>query len=361
MRSFFLRLGPRGKCLCCLACLFPIGAILAFDYFGLHTTPLIIQKRAENETPPSGINVALPMRWKWLSDHDLALEKMAQEKKPLLLAFLGSGWCPWSDKLAQEVIGKKEFTDSLGRDFVLLRINCSGDGAEPLKERYGVEQCPCFILIDSSGEKIAQVEYLALDSGAYASHIKALLADFRLLKKAISEQNLETLSFFELKDLYKKATRLANDGLKNVVMQAGIKVDPGVEFLLEEYQTLVSAGRATSELAEQLKQKISTRDPDNTLGSQLKLAILEFERLIPFGKEEEALHPLFTYIQQFGGKDPKSLWQIEMMISQYFFGRNQMEKALKHAKASYEAAPQESKSQVVQAIEYLQKHFPEVP
>lgn len=359
MRSFFLRLGPRGKCLCCLATLFPIGALLTFDYFGLHTTPLIIQKRSANESKPHEINVTLPMRWKWLSDYEQAVEKMHQEKKPLLLAFLGSGWCPWSDKLAQEVIGKKEFTDSLGRDFVLLRVNCLGDGTEPLKERYGVEQCPCFLLVDPSGEKIAQVEYLALDSGAYANHIKALLADFRFLKKVVSEENLETLSFFELKDLYKKAARLANDGLKSVVMQAGIKVDPGVEFLLEEYRMLVSTGRATSELAEQLKQKISTRDPDNTLGSQLKLAMLEFERLLSFGKDEEALSPLFRYIQQFGKKDSKSLWQIEMVISQYFFGRNQMEKALKHAKASYEIAPQESKSQVVQAIEYLQKHFPE--
>jgi hypothetical protein len=102
-------------------------------------------------------------------------------------------------------------------------------------------------------------------------------------------------------------------------------------------------------LALQLKEKIASRDPNNALGARLKLALMEFERLMTH-------EPLLDYVKQFGNRDQKSLWQIEMIISQYFFSHNQLEEALQHAEASYEAAPQEEKSQVAQSIEYFKTH-----
>lgn len=288
---------------------------------------------------------------KWLTEHTEAISKAQVENKPLLLLFLGSGWCPWSDQLCQKILSKKEFTDILSRDFVLVKVNCPETGSHPLKERYGVQQCPFFLIVDPSGEKIAEVNYLNLNSGAYASHIQSLLSDYKLLQKTTAKAHLEKLSLEELKSLYGKARGLANDGFKKAIVQAGMKVDSGVDFLLEDYMAHLENGNDVSEL----KNQICARDPHNLLGAQLKLALLEYQRLSKQNKDTNAHHPLLDFVKKFEKSD--KLWEVEMTISQYLFGQNQLDEALKHARASLEAAPIESKSEVAQAIEYLENEL----
>jgi hypothetical protein len=68
---------------------------------------------------------------------------------------------------------------------------------------------------------------------------------------------------------------------------------------------------------------------------------------------------LLQYVREFGKNDKANLWHIELMIAQYLFSKDAKQEALLHALASYEAAPEEKKNEIIDVVSYIRADLPE--
>lgn len=306
----------------------------------------------------------------WFDDFSSAQQAALKQNKPLLIAFLGPTWCPWSDKLEEEILVDKTFIEGLKKEVVLLKIDFPKDlektspldnSSLALKERYQIQECPSLILVQPSGEEIAKLRNLSLTSSDYVVYVKEILHDFSKVTQAIEKKHLKTLQLDEIKDLYGKAGKFVDQAFKHVLLEKGLKIDHGTYFLLEQYGQFISDVGLNNKKTQQLRAKILERDPKNIDSVRLKLAIMDFEALASVTQNlqtyENVLKPLLDYLQQYGNQDLQNAWKIEMRISEYLFGKDQVSAALDHAKASYALAPDTEKKEIAQSIEYLQTHL----
>ena len=107
----------------------------------------------------------------WMSDLEAAKAKAAQEKKPLLIEFTGSTWCPPCKALKAQVLGTPEF-EAFARDKVLVMLdyppardrtpekvkaNPQLAALMALKDKYQAPGFPTMVLLDASGKQQAKV------------------------------------------------------------------------------------------------------------------------------------------------------------------------------------------------------------
>ncbi|NGX45339.1 MAG: Disulfide bond reductase DsbH [Chlamydiae bacterium] len=300
----------------------------------------------------------------WHENIEKAFKIASSQSKPLVLAFVGSSWCPWSEKLEEEVLSQTVFTSALAKDFILVRVelpeNYSQFTAESLPslkyiEEYQVNKCPSFVVLQPNGKKIAGVQYLPLVADDFAKYIKDLFYDFRLVQMLTEKSRLNQLRGEEVKTLYTKAGRLADGAFKQAALKAGLRVDKSPFFLLEKYENLALEGKLSHRMARKLKLKIARQDPANQEGSQLKIALVDFRLLSEEGKKptQQVILPLVSYLEKYGDKDKENGWQLELMISKYLFGKDEIEGALTHARTCYLEAPESAKEEITSSIEYL--------
>lgn len=313
----------------------------------------------------AGLFLCAALEAKW-HDHYLEAKNQAvKEGKPLLIAFLGSNWCPWSDQLESEVLANPNFLREMEKDFVLVKIDIPENFEEEnfpgkeLKKRFKVEESPSLILMQPTDEEIAILEYLPVDVKEFCSYVKETLSDYQRLSR-ITKKQLDQMQVEELKALYAKAGRLADQTFKKIVLEQGLKSDQGPFFLLEKYEDLIAGKKPSSSQMKHLRKKIIQSDPKNEGGALRKLAVMDFQALANVKKKtpkaEIVVRPLLEYLQAFGKNDGENAWRIEMKVSQYFFTQNRIEDALKHAQASLEIAPEECKKEIAQSIEYLKSY-----
>lgn len=84
----------------------------------------------------------------WLKSVSAA-QKVAKEKKQLILVDMFAEWCGWCHRFEREVFPAKAFQDATA-DMVLLRLNTE-DGKEgtQMARKYGVTSLPTFLLLTS--------------------------------------------------------------------------------------------------------------------------------------------------------------------------------------------------------------------
>jgi len=101
----------------------------------------------------------------WLTDYDAALKQAAADKKPLLLEFTGSDWCPPCKALTANVFEKPAFEEFAKSNVVLVKFDFPRrkEQEEALKatnqamaKKYQVQGFPTVILVSSSGEEMAR-------------------------------------------------------------------------------------------------------------------------------------------------------------------------------------------------------------
>jgi thiol-disulfide isomerase/thioredoxin len=101
----------------------------------------------------------------WLTNYDAALKQAAADKKPLLIEFTGSDWCPPCKALTANVFEKPAFEDFAKANVVLVKFDFPRrkEQEEALKatnqamaKKYQVQGFPTVILVSSSGEEIAR-------------------------------------------------------------------------------------------------------------------------------------------------------------------------------------------------------------
>jgi thiol-disulfide isomerase/thioredoxin len=102
---------------------------------------------------------------RFLDDVDLALERAAEIKQPILLEFTGSDWCPPCMKMHREVLATPEFKEFSEREILYVVLQFLRYQPQPaaLREaneraaaRYRVNGFPTYILLDSSGKELAR-------------------------------------------------------------------------------------------------------------------------------------------------------------------------------------------------------------
>lgn len=285
------------------------------------------------------------------------------EKKVLLVAFLGENWCPWSEKLKRDVLNSQEFLhklEGLAHLAVAIVDEEESERNKALQEVFHIEQTPTLVLFDYSQEEIARLGFLPLNSEEYAQAAIELTEHFEEVVSFLNNPQLKK-SEEEMVELYLKAKKLSSKSYGNQILQIGLKREKGSFFLLEKYESLLKKFKFKSKTVQKARKQVIERDPDNKMGTLLKMAMLEFQELSPKvkgkNKIDKAISPLVNYVQKFGKQDRENLWRVEMMIAQFLFAKNELEQALVHARASLDVAPENMKGEVEEMVDYLQTPF----
>ncbi len=99
------------------------------------------------------------------------LKTAEADKKPVVLEFTGSDWCPPCKMMEKQVFSTKEFQDFSASDIVFVKLDFprSKEQAaevkarnEELVKKFNIEGFPTLVVLDSQGKELArQVGFLA--------------------------------------------------------------------------------------------------------------------------------------------------------------------------------------------------------
>ncbi len=282
----------------------------------------------------------------WHSSLEEAQQIAEVENKNLFLYFTGSDWCPWCKKMRTEILENEAFEKIASSLFVFVLVDfpkhnylSSSEQAqnENLRQQYAVEGFPMVVLVDNNLEFISILGYLPTTGTKYAKHLKRLLSEY---KNESFSYDIDKLSEEERQKIYQKARSLGS--VIEDYKQAPLTLSEDPFAHLQEYNLLLN----------DFNEEVLS-----SAGACLKEALSSFLKKRQTEKSEKAISPLIEYIRNFGGKDKNHVWQIEMLISQFFYQQGDLDKALVHAKACYKAAPLVLRKDLAEAIVFLKKQL----
>ncbi len=281
------------------------------------------------------------------------------ENLPVIAFFLGGEWCPWSEKLSQEVLKNPLFLEGVGNAAILWEIALEKEiQDDAIRQKYQITACPQILLLDPRGKEFARLCPVSLKASEYAQALVSLIDDFQEICSVLDEKKME----FEeerWKELFLKAKKLSAACYKQVILERGLKKEKGTFFHLEKLASLLEKHKLKHKEVLKIKQQLLKRDPENRWGTHFKIAVLEFQKLSwhlkKKGRQEKALKPLLEFVRRFGKKDKENCWRAEMMIADFLFAKNAIPLALEHAKKALEAAPESALCQIQEAVAFMQR------
>lgn len=104
----------------------------------------------------------------WLEDFESAKNIAAAEKKPILMLFTGSDWCPYCVKLEKNVLGTDAFEKFADEELVLMMVDFPRKKGQKrsvkkanagLKNTYGIRGFPTLVLADAEGKALTKFGY----------------------------------------------------------------------------------------------------------------------------------------------------------------------------------------------------------
>jgi thioredoxin-related protein len=120
----------------------------------------------------------------WKTDFEAAKAQARKENKVLLLDFTGSDWCGWCIKMKKDTLDLQAFKDYAAKNLVLVEVDfpsrktlpaAQKKANETLKNKYGIEGYPTFVVVDASGKELGrQVGYLEGGPEAFISKIEQM-------------------------------------------------------------------------------------------------------------------------------------------------------------------------------------------
>lgn len=120
----------------------------------------------------------------WLTNYEQALSEAREQKKPVLIEFTGSDWCPPCMRLAKEVLSTGTFMDYARDSLVLLHVDFPRKKKlseeqvahnEKLAQQFAIQYVPALFLVDGNGKLIKQIEYRGGGPEAFITTIKNAL------------------------------------------------------------------------------------------------------------------------------------------------------------------------------------------
>ena len=251
---------------------------------------------------------------------------------PLALVFTGSDWSEHSKILIEEMFEK------LPSELIFVQvdfpeINMQSEAIltqnRVLKEKYGVEDFPTIVLLNSKEEEISRMGYPIKGVGDFGRHLKEAGRRYYLLEKRFEEAR-QSKKVGELKYCYEEARSMGAKSLARTILNEGGDAVP--ELMLEKYIAL----RGT-------KEGNALRSALNAIESRevaSRLALLDFQ-------EKNSVKPLEQFIDEFGEKSADHCWKMHLVISEFLEDK---EEALEHAQISHRFAPGEEKSNIAKII-----------
>lgn len=315
-----------------------------------------------------GVSLSATEEISWRTNFARAKRDAEREGKPMVLFFTGSDWCGWCKKLDREVFADESFVDRAGEKFVFMKVDFPmhsdlSEGMrsqnERLKAQYNIDGYPTIIILDENQQKVIEAGYQPGGGNKYADFLLKILHNYSAYQERLKDVGIKRIASTDLEQLYHSAQQLGQNDDINLIIQAGLASDNPTPFLLEQYRMLVEGGMRRSEEAQMIRKHLLDSDPVNTMGVHYRLAIVEFQHRAEAlakgnGTVDEACAPLVAYIERFGATDVENLWRLNMTVAQTHMSRGDTEKALKFAKASHRAAPQEIRSDIAETIQVLQ-------
>lgn len=302
----------------------------------------------------------------WVEDYAEACKMSQVAEKPMLIAFVGSDWCPWSQKLIHEVLEQPDFISEMRHTAILVWIDFPEQSAltaerkaqnQALKSQFQISELPTLLLLDTAGRVVARSGFLPLKPKEMAERLKSALRDGALLDKVVDRKEYAEMDGEELQVLYKRAEELGKREVQQLLLKEGVAAQKGGFFLMRQYEELLRNAKLKEPAVKKLRQKIIEEDPDNEQGLHLELAIAEFQalakRLQRKEKPDGAIKPLVEYIRNYGAEDLENSWRLEMMIAQFLYSKNAVQQALAHAETSLELAPEEYREEITRTLDFL--------
>lgn len=320
----------------------------------------------------TNIEAAQPGLINWMTNYEQAVNQAKSTSKPIVLFFTGSDWCSWCIKLERESLDTREFAMAVGDRFIFVKLDFPVNSPLPsniasqnkqLQKKFNVRGFPTLVILDPNQlTQIGTTGYRAGGGRAYADHLLKIISDYSNYQQKMNYMDKQKYSGMELKKLYETAQMFGYDNDINQIVKEGIASDEKQFFMIERYRMIASEGLLNSPEALQLKQQLVTQDPENEMMTQYQLALIDFEaNNEPLDKEkrssEIAVSSLINYINKFGAKDKENLWRLQMLISQVYFDKNNLDEALKFAEGSYASAPPTAKPDISMAIKSIQSQM----
>ena len=110
---------------------------------------------------------APPVRPERYAELPKAQEIARKLQRPVLLNFIGTGWCPYCKQMKSEVLTKKGYLAYASTNLVLVDLDFPDSDPDSksisaanraLQERYKVMIFPTFLLVDASGKELGRHE-----------------------------------------------------------------------------------------------------------------------------------------------------------------------------------------------------------
>lgn len=307
----------------------------------------------------------------WLSNYEEALNLSKSNSKPIVLFFTGSDWCSWCNKLEQESLNTSEFAQAAGNKFIFVKIDFPLNTVLPphlaaqnkeLQKKYNIKEFPALIILDNQQNQIGSAGYRPGGGKMYAEHLSKFISNSSSYQQKMKHVDQQKFSTEELKKLYETAHCYGYHEDMIKILDAGMKSNDKIFFMIEKYRLLSKKGLSQKNEANLLRQQIQAIDPNNEKKTQYELAIIDFETNSEFldkdrRSADSAVAPLIHYIEKFGSQDKENLWRLEMIISQVYFDKNNLTEALNHAKLSYDCAPPCAKAEISLAVKSIETQF----
>ena len=103
----------------------------------------------------------------WLTDFELAKKQAKEQKKPILMLFTGSDWCPPCKMLKKDYFNSDKFADR-SKDFVMLMVDFPRNkellseaqqlANKELNSTYGVRSLPTLLAVNYKGKVIDKIK-----------------------------------------------------------------------------------------------------------------------------------------------------------------------------------------------------------
>lgn len=282
-----------------------------------------------------------------------------RENLPIVAVFVGGQWCPWSQKLKEDVLNNPLFIDRIGKDVILWEIFLEKESQDhAMRQKYGVKECPQILLLDPRGKEFARLDYVPLSASGYADELLGMIESFQDICIALDAKH-KTFDEELWQDLYLKAKKLSIPCYKRVILERGLKKERGSFFHLEKFACMLQKYKMKSPQILKMKKELLGRDSENKMGTHFKIAVLEFQkmalRLKPKDSPEKALKSLLEYVRLFGKKDLENLCRVEAMIAEFLFAKNFVALALEHAQSAYDVASESDKAKIAEMIVLMKR------
>ena len=114
--------------------------------------------------------ISAPGAWAsaWTADFPSSLREAKRDGKLVLVAFTGSDWCGWCEKLQSEVLGKAEFRQYASKKLVLVEVDFPHHKAisqsqlaqnQQLAQWLGIRAYPTLVLLDADAWELGRTGY----------------------------------------------------------------------------------------------------------------------------------------------------------------------------------------------------------